>query len=76
MTVISGTLRFYGPDCQPRHYGPGEPYVGGDRAHLARNEGEMPVEMAVTYVMAPGQSIGHFRVPDVAPTGCGLEATA
>jgi hypothetical protein len=45
------------PDClRPRlpapRVRPGEPYIGGDSLHLGRNEGEVPVEMGVTYLEA------------------------
>ena len=73
VSVVSGTLTVYGPDCQARSYGPGEPYIGGDRVHLARNEGEVPVEMGVTYLSKPGQSMAHFRVPQPAPTTCPVQ---
>jgi quercetin dioxygenase-like cupin family protein len=73
VSVISGTLTVYGPDCQPRSYGPGEPYIGGDSLHLARNEGEVPVEMGVTYLSAPGQSMAGFRQPHQTPATCPVQ---
>ena len=76
VTVISGTLDGLRPRLPPRRYGPGEPYVGGDRAHAALTEGGAPVTMAVTCVMAPGQSMDHLWAPNIAPTGCGVKATA
>jgi hypothetical protein len=69
----SGTLTVYGADCQPRHFGPGELYIGGDTSHLARNEGNAPVEMAVTFLVRPGQSMGHLGVPHLANLGCSVE---
>ena len=73
VTVIAGTLTVYGPDCQPRTYGPGQPYIGGDSVHLAANEGEVPVEMGVTYLTTPGQSMAGFRVPHQAPPACPVQ---
>ena len=70
VTVLSGTLTVYGPDCQPQIFGPGTVYAGGDRLHLARNEADAPLEMVVTYVSGPGQSMAHFRLDGVAPPGC------
>ncbi len=73
VSVVSGTLTVYGPDCQARSYGPGEPYIGGDRVHLARNEGEVPVEMGVIYLTTPGQSIAGFRLSHQAPATCSVQ---
>ena len=73
VTVISGTLTVYGPDCQPRRYGPGQLYIGGDSLHLARNEGEVPVEMGVTYLTTAGQSMAGFRVAHHGLTTCPLQ---
>ena len=73
VSVVSGTLTVYGPDCQVQRYGPGEPYIGGGSVHLARNEGEVSVEMGVTYLSTPGQSIAHFRVPHQAPATCPVQ---
>jgi hypothetical protein len=42
VTVVSGTLTVYGPDCQPRSYGPGELHIGGDTVHLARTRVKCP----------------------------------
>ena len=68
--VVAGTLTVYGPDCQPTTYGPGQPYIGGQGVHLARNETDTPVEMAVTYLRRPGQSMVDFRISQPAPPGC------
>jgi len=73
VSVISGTLTVYGPDCRPRSYGPGQPYIGGDTVHLARNEGGVPVEMGVTYLTTAGQSRADFRVAHPAPTTCAVQ---
>ncbi len=73
VSVVSGTLTVYGPDCQAVHYGPGQPYVGGDALHLARNEGDVPVQMGVTWLTKPGQAMADFRTARAAPSGCPVE---
>ena len=70
VSVSSGVLTVYGADCQPQTIVPGVPYLGGDRLHLARNETEEPVEMAVTYVVQPGHGMEHFRIDGSAPPNC------
>jgi quercetin dioxygenase-like cupin family protein len=70
VTVLSGTLTVYDAECQARIYGPGQPYVGGEELHLARNETDAPVEMAVTYVTRAGAPRHSLRVAQPAPPGC------
>jgi quercetin dioxygenase-like cupin family protein len=72
VSILSGKLTVYGPDCQPQTFGPGQPYLGGDRPHVARNETDAPLEMAVTYVARPGQSTQHFRTAATAPADCNV----
>ncbi len=68
--VLSGTLVVYDGFCQASFYGPGETYVGGTQPHLARNEGEAPVEMIVTTSepSVAANSVTHLA----APTGCSV----
>ncbi len=69
VVVLSGTLTVYDQDCGRREFGPGETYLGGDRPHLARNEGSDAVHFAVTYVFEHASSMGPGKgVP--APTSC------
>lgn len=70
VSVIASTLTVYGADCQPRFYEPGDLYIGGDEAHLARNDTTEPVEMAVTYLMPAGRRMADFRVDESAPATC------
>jgi quercetin dioxygenase-like cupin family protein len=70
VAVVSGTLTVYGPDCQAHAYGPGEAYVGGQSVHLARNETDQPLEMAVTYLFPAGSSMEEFLIQDSPPAGC------
>lgn len=72
LTVMSGTLTVYGPDCQAQRFTAGEAYVGGQGLHLARNETDRPVEMAVTYVFPSGTSLEDFVIPGAPPAGCGV----
>lgn len=70
--VLSGTLTFYDGQCEARTYGPGDAYVGGQGLHLARNETDTPVELAVTYMFPTGASHTTFHVPAPAPAGCDI----
>ena len=60
VTVLSGILTIYEGDCRARTYGPGDSYIGGQDAHMARNETSEPVRMTVTQLMSPATS-GHPR---------------
>jgi quercetin dioxygenase-like cupin family protein len=68
VTVLSGVLTVYDGDCRAQTFEPGRPYVGGQEQHLVRNEGDVPVEMAVTYVSSPRGGEPTRRLP--APAGC------
>ena len=70
VTVVSGTLTVYDRDCTATTYAPGQSYLGGDEPHLARNETEAALDMAVTYLVRPGQSLEGFRVHEVPPALC------
>lgn len=72
VAVISGTLTIYGPDCQPSRYSDGQAYVGGREIHLAINETDQPVVMAVTYIYPAESSWEHFLIPASAPGGCSV----
>lgn len=72
VSILSGTLTVYAADCQPQTFGPGQPYIGGEEVHVARNETDAPVEMAVTYVTRPGQAMEHFRLDAPAPANCAV----
>lgn len=72
VAVLAGSLTVYGPDCQAHRYGAGESYVGGLTAHLARNETDEPVRMAVTYVFPAGTAMDGFNIPAPPPGGCAL----
>ena len=68
VAVLSGVLTVYDAECRPQTFEPGRPYVGGQELHLVRNEGGVPVEMAVTY-LSPSTGAGPTRnLP--APAGC------
>ena len=65
VTVLSGALTVYDGQCQSQTYEPGRPYVGGQQAHLVRNQGDTPATMAVTYVSPskPGAPTQHLPPP-------------
>jgi hypothetical protein len=68
VTVVSGVLTVYDAQCRPQTFEPGRPYVGGQDLHIVRNDGVVPVEMAVTY-LNPSTGGGPTRqLP--APAGC------
>ncbi|MFN2607077.1 MAG: cupin domain-containing protein [Acidimicrobiales bacterium] len=68
--VVSGTLTVYGEDCRPTTYGPGDLYSGGGRPHLARDEGDTPVDMVVTSVTPTDVDLAQFRLGEPAPAAC------
>jgi quercetin dioxygenase-like cupin family protein len=70
VTILSGTLTVYGPDCQAVRYGPGESFVGGGDLHMARNETAEPVDLTETVVLPAGVTADRFVVPATAPAGC------
>ena len=72
VTVVSGTLTVYDGDCTPTTYGAGQEYVGGEEPHLARNETEVTLEMAVTYLPRPGHTLQGFRVDEPSPPMCSV----
>lgn len=70
VTVVSGTLTVYDRNCTAATYAPGQSYLGGEQPHLARNETEAALDMAVTYLVRPGQSLEGFRVHEAPPALC------
>ena len=73
VTVVSGTLTVYDRHCTAATYGPGQKHVGGEEPHLARNETEVTLEMAVTYLPRPGHTLAGFRVDEPSPPTCAVE---
>ena len=69
VVVLAGMLSVYDAACERHDFGPGETYLGGSYPHLARNETDQPVSMAVTYVFAGGSPLDHPSAVD-APAGC------
>jgi quercetin dioxygenase-like cupin family protein len=70
VVVLSGTLTIYDEHCARTDYGPGETYLGGNRPHLARNEGTDDLNVAITYVYSStSQTPGS---PVAGPAGCGV----
>jgi quercetin dioxygenase-like cupin family protein len=67
--VLAGALAFYDEACRVRYYGPGETYVGGTQAHMARNEGVIPVQMVVSTSepAVPADSVTRVTVPAGCP---------
>ena len=72
VTVVSGTLTVYDRECTAATYGAGQEYVGGEEPHLARNESEVTLEMAVTYLPRPGHTLEGFRVDVPLPPMCSV----
>jgi len=69
VVVLAGMLSVYDATCERHDFGPGETYLGGNYPHLARNETDQTVSMAVTYVLAGGPPLDHPSAVD-APAGC------
>lgn len=72
VVVTAGRLTVYDERCTAAVYTAGQVYVGGRQAHLARNETDSPVEMAVTYVSPLGGDPRHFRVAAESPVNCAV----
>lgn len=70
VAVISGTLTVYDRNCQAQTFGPGQPYIGGQELHVARNETTAPLEMMVTYVSPSASQTPTQHLP--APAGCSV----
>jgi quercetin dioxygenase-like cupin family protein len=68
VAVLSGELTVYDSACRPQRVVAGEPYVGGQQLHLARNETSEPVHMVVTYLNAVGPEPPRAG----APAGCSV----
>jgi quercetin dioxygenase-like cupin family protein len=71
VAVKSGTLRHYNSRCRnDATYTAGEAFVEyGRRKGLVRNEGTVPAEVAVTYLVPKGREV---RIDRSSP-GCGIE---
>ena len=70
VTVVSGTLTVYSEDCTAATFGRGQEYVGGEEPHLARNETEVTLVMAVTYLPRTGHTLEGFRIDEPPPALC------
>jgi quercetin dioxygenase-like cupin family protein len=68
VAVLSGSLTVYDHSCNPRIFGPGDSYVGGQELHLARNAGAEPVDMVVTTIDVAGPA--NSVTPLAAPAKC------
>lgn len=68
--VTAGTVMAYvdGPDCAPRRVDTGQAvFIAAGVTHLARNEGSVPAEIYVTYLVDAG---AEPRADAAAPAGC------
>jgi quercetin dioxygenase-like cupin family protein len=70
VVVLTGALTFYDERCERHHVGPGEAHLGGDRAHLVRNETPDTSTFVVTYARPPAALDPGTVVPP--PSGCDL----
>jgi len=68
VVVLSGTLTIYDEHCVRTNYGPGDTYLGGNKPHLARNEGTADLDVAITYVFSSTSETPG--TPVAAPDGC------
>lgn len=69
IVVLSGTLTMYDEACGRQEYGAGDSYLGGSRAHLARNEAPEELRVIVTSVYSRA-SAGEQAPPGAGPAGC------
>ena len=69
VVVRTGTLTIYDDACQRTEFGPGQSYIGGNRAHVARNEGSELLDVVITYVYVQTTTADHGSVV-AAPAGC------
>jgi quercetin dioxygenase-like cupin family protein len=72
VVVLTGSLTVYDERCGRHHVGTGDVYLGGDRAHLVRNETADPSTYVVTYTRLPAAALDPGAVVP-APTGCDLQ---
>ncbi|MCX6464724.1 MAG: cupin domain-containing protein [Pseudonocardiales bacterium] len=68
--VTRGTLTVLIQDgCEPRRFAAGDAIFVADAVpHLARNDGDVAVELVTTYLLAPGLP-DRFEVPPACPAG-------
>jgi len=69
--IKSGQMSFYADDCTLRTYSAGQSFVdsGQGHVHVARNQGNVNLELWVTYFDVPPG--GAFRIDAPSP-GCGF----
>ena len=70
IAIKSGELTWYDSDCRAVRYTAGQAFTeaGGDKV-LVRNEGTVPAEVGITYVVPKGRD---YRI-DLNSPGCGVE---
>ena len=69
--LVSGTLTLFNgedPKCAPREVKPGQVIVGSGRVHQAKNLGQEPVQIVVTYYDVPHG--GAAATPAARPKHC------
>lgn len=68
VAILSGSLTVIDEHCVVTVHGPDNPYIGGQRPHLIRNDNDAPVPMVVTYVNPAQPSTAHrAEVPGATP---------
>jgi quercetin dioxygenase-like cupin family protein len=73
IAVKSGTITKYFADCVGHTYEAGDAFVEhGPRKVIIRNEGTVPTELAITYILPKGK---NYRIDKSSP-GCGVEDPA
>jgi quercetin dioxygenase-like cupin family protein len=71
VTVVSGALTFYTPDCVGRTYTAGQSFVEvGNNPGLVRNEGSIVAEDYVTFIIPTKTLPTGLRIDDPQPAGC------
>lgn len=75
VVVMSGAMTLYGGDdagCTGHTYKAGEAFIdpGQDHVHIARNQGDVPVELWVTFLMPGDDPTLSPRVDEADPGRC------
>ncbi len=73
VSVISGSVREYAPDCTYENHEAGEAFVeGDDTPALVRNEGSVDAVLYATFIIPSRVAPTGLRIDDPQPGGCGL----
>ncbi len=73
VSVVSGSLREYSPDCTYETHDAGEAFVEtSDSTRLVRNEGTVEAVVYATFIVPTRTAPTGLRIDDPQPSGCAL----